>query len=684
MTECIHTSLQGAIFWSKLGYSPIPVQFRSKKPYNPEDPDGKGWPGLRITAANAPQYFDRTPSNIGVLLGDEQGSADVDLDCQEAILLAKHFLPDTGIKFGRSSKRASHWFYRVDPPIPSEALVDPIDGKTLLELRCRKKDGSIGFQTVVPPSTYENGEQIDFEPGFNQHPANVDAAPLIEAVRTVGAAALLAKHWPAANSGRHVSMLALAGVLQRARWHVERAVGFCLAFYQVMPDHDKGAIQRTESEVRDTFHAAAEGRAATGIPTLSNHLDKRVLQKVLSWLEIEPQADWQSGIILGRQGNPKALLANAVAALGSHPEWIGVLVYDEFSLTVEARKPTPWGMTGDWTDHEDILATEWLQRGCGIHVPVGVTAEAVQAVAKRACFDPLREYLCGLKWDGVPRTGSWLPTYLGVEASPYVLAVGARWLISAVARALKPGCKADCMLILEGKQGSLKSTVLEILAGPWFTDELSELGSKDASMQLLGVWIVEIAELDSMTRVEVSRVKAFLSRKVDRFRPPYGRRLTEWPRRCIFAGTVNGSDYLRDETGNRRMWPVTCTHVRLEELRRDRDQIWAEAVNQYRHGVNWWLDSPSLVELAEEQQADRMQPDTWQEAIHGFISTREDVSVSEVLSNCIMKDRGQWGKGDEMRVGRILRSSGWIRYKQRIAGGGNGTAWRYRLPGVIE
>ena len=127
---------------------------------------------------------------------------------------------------------------------------------------------------------------------------------------------------------------------------------------------------------------------------------------------------------------------------------------------------------------------------------------------------------------------------------------------AGVARIFSPGAKADSCLILEGEQGTKKSTALKTLVQPWFTDEIAELGSKDAALQTRGVWIIEIAELDSMNRSEAGKIKEFMSRTTDRFRPPYGRRLIESPRQCIFAGSVNHTNYLRDETGARRFWPV--------------------------------------------------------------------------------------------------------------------------------
>lgn len=137
-----------------------------------------------------------------------------------------------------------------------------------------------------------------------------------------------------------------------------------------------------------------------------------------------------------------------------------------------------------------------------------------------------------------------------------------------------------------------------MLGGKYFTDEISDLGSKDAAMQAMGAWIIEIAELDSMSRGEVGRIKAFMSRTEDRFRPPFGRRVINSARQCVFAGTVNHGSYLRDETGARRFWPVQCTGISLEALKHDRDQLWAEAVAAFKAGRAWWLDTPEFLEAA--------------------------------------------------------------------------------------
>jgi predicted P-loop ATPase len=268
-----------------------------------------------------------------------------------------------------------------------------------------------------------------------------------------------------------------------------------------------------------------------------------------------------------------------------------------------------------------------------------------------------------------------------------------------VARIYLPGAKADCVLILEGPQGLKKSTALMTLAEPWFTDRLSDLGSKDAAMETKGVWVIEVAELDTMTRAEVGAIKAFISRTHDRFRPPYGKRLVDLPRQCIFAGSVNPEGgYLKDATGGRRFWPVLCTTIDIDRLRADRDQLWAEARDRFRRGEPWWLDTLGLNAAATEEQENRYQAEAWEEPIRHYIehevqwnengygdrkaySVRRQqplttVAVAEVLEHALGIEPGRWSQIDQNRVSRCLVSMGFVRRKLRHDGR---RQWRYRL-----
>ncbi|MCK1570022.1 hypothetical protein IVB08_40085 [Bradyrhizobium sp. 173] len=199
-------------------------------------------------------------------------------------------------------------------------------------------------------------------------------------------------------------------------------------------------------------------------------------------------------------------------------------------------------------------------------------------------------------------------------------------MISAIARILGIGEKVDMMVILESPQGLLKSTAVRTLFYPWFTDDIEQFGSKDASMQCAGVWCIEVGELDAISKTEASRIKSFISRFNDRFRPPYGKRIIERPRSCIFIGTTNCNDYLKDWNGARRFLPVSVIKIDIEGLQRDRDMLWAEARILYEAGVAWWFtDSETgkaAAAKAELEQEGRFQADPWEPLIANYLESR--------------------------------------------------------------
>jgi predicted P-loop ATPase len=397
-------------------------------------------------------------------------------------------------------------------------------------------------------------------------------------------------------------------------------------------------------------------------------------------IEVIRNDSWTGKLMVSKTG-PRAVLRNALLALRNAPELKGVAGYDRFRCETYMMKPAPWSKDSEqlprpWTQVDDMLLTDWLQER-GIFVGPEVAGQAVEVAAHENEFDSLLDYLNSLQWDGVPRLDTWAADYLQADDDKYTRAVASRWLISAIARAYHPGSKCDSVLVAEGKQGLKKSTAFSILGGEFFSDEISDVGSKDASLQVAGVWVLEVSELDSFARREMSSIKAFLSRQIDRFRPPYGKRPISVPRRCVFCGSTNDADWMRDPSGGRRFWPIRCHgEARVDELAKVRDQLWAEALHRYRQGASWWLDDPALVEMAEEQQAARYESDPWEARILSWAAARGDVSVSEVLEQCIEKPTGQWTKLDRNRVAATLRSAGWVMYRARHADGSR--EWRFR------
>jgi putative DNA primase/helicase len=417
---------------------------------------------------------------------------------------------------------------------------------------------------------------------------------------------------------------------------------------------------------------------------------------------------WASLLRIDAGGTPERNEANVITALSLDAAFTGALMFDEFSQEIIVARPLPWDPTGTghprpWGEADDVRCAEWLQRH-EINVPPVVVGRSVIAVSRNIRVHPVRDYLEALAWDGTARLDGWAIAYLGAEDTALHRSMAALWMVSAVARIMQPGCKADHMLILEGPQGIRKSTALKVLASePWFTDELAELGSKDAAQQMRGIWIIEMAELDAIGQADVSRIKAFLSRTTDRYRPPYERYVVTVPRQCVFAGTVNPDTYLRDETGNRRFWPLRCGDIDLDGLRRDRDQLWAEAVARYRAGAPWWIEDRALVAEASAAQEERYQGDAWDARIERWLICERrpvnvgfgqhedwqdryvprarpltDVSVGEVLEGALGIEAAKWTRADQMRVGAFFRARKWVKYRAKTPP----REWRHVAPGT--
>jgi predicted P-loop ATPase len=412
-----------------------------------------------------------------------------------------------------------------------------------------------------------------------------------------------------------------------------------------------------------------------GIDDLLFTLGPGPVLELLEHAEERPSRDitWRGLLMLNEDERPRAILHNAVLALSEAPEWRGVFAWDDFQLRAVARIKTPWGHKGIWSDAQDLRTTCWLQQQ-GLMVNDSITSKAVQQVADLTHFHPVREFLESLDWDEHPRLDTWMIDYLTAEDTEYTRAVSAKWMISAVARIFRPGVKADHVLILEGPQGKGKSRAVSVLGGPFYVEEIADLGTKDSSVQIQGAWIVELSELDALSRSEVSKVKAFISRNTDRFRPPYGRHLIEADRQCVFVGTVNHAAYLRDETGARRFWPVVCTGIDVPGLRKVRNQLWAEAYERFKAGENWWLESAETIETAETEQQERYDDDPWEQRITDWIDGRMDISVDDILTKVLEKPIGQWTQPDKNRVARILTRNGWKRYQKRV---GLKRSWLY-------
>ena len=344
--------------------------------------------------------------------------------------------------------------------------------------------------------------------------------------------------------------------------------------------------------------------------------------------------DWMTKLSVNRKtGEADPLINNAILILRNDPNLRGKIGINAFRMTMVARGPLPWKReirdkrNGDlWGDNDDAglrayMETAWKLKGRQI------IDDALSIVCQENAFDPVRDYLNSLHWDGIERLDSVLIRLFGAEDCEYTRLVTRKWAVAAVRRIFEPGCKFDTMLTLVGDQGAGKSQFGAIMSKGWFTDSIQRIDNKDAYDQLLGVWIVEMSELYATRKAENEAIKAFYSKQEDTFRRAYERRTVTFPRHCVFIGTTNDRSFIKDETGGRRFWPVELTATRadvverLDHLRGEVDQLWAEAVYRYRSGEKTYEDTTRLLDLVGEAQQQFTQEDEWMVLIEQYLDT---------------------------------------------------------------
>lgn len=381
-------------------------------------------------------------------------------------------------------------------------------------------------------------------------------------------------------------------------------------------------------------------------------------------------------------------LHNVKMFLMHHPHLRDMFWYDEFVDEIFMRRPVDHNDDSSafprpLQDHDETELAMWLNEN-GLAPSIRNTGSAIRTVAFKNKRNPIVEWAESLKWDGQKRIDTWLTYYAGAASDDYTKMVGRRFLISAMARILEPGCKVDTMLILEGPQGLKKSSLIDVLAGPgWFSDQIGDITNKDSSQLVQGIWLMEVAEMDKFGKPEASAVKAFLTRRFDRYRPPYGRNVVKRERRCVFFGTINpdGAGYLKDTTGNRRYWPVKVTNIDLDGIRQDRNQIWAEAMLAYRCGERWWVenDDDEAGSIAEQQDA-RREDDVWEPKVWEYLTNLNPLSPyftpSDVLKDALAVSIDKQTQSHKNRLSKILRGFGCEDYNN--TNGIKGRHWGFK------
>ena len=486
------------------------------------------------------------------------------------------------------------------------------------------------------------------------------------------------------------------------RWHLFTPGGTAPDGSTVGDDADSmKRMQEYASEDEATWRQLAEERHAQAVEEFSD-LDAEGEQKAVG-----ENANWQDGLDIDRHGKVKDTLGNLALILRNDPR-LKDIAYNihrsgiDIRRDAEGRTTLPWAQLKPGWNESDLGSIQiYLERVYGLYTPSKLKGILLAIAAERS-YHPIRDYLEALpEWDGVPRVETLFIDYLGSPDTLYIRAIARKMMVAAVARIYEPGVKFDSVVVLNGPQGMGKSSFFAKLGGKWFSDSLtiSDMKDKAAPEKLQGYWILELGELAGLKKMDVETVKAFITRQDDKFRHSYGYSVEDHPRQCIIVGSTNNGDgFLRDVTGNRRFWPVTCTTNsphRPWEVESIVPQLWAEAQVLYRTGEQLYLSPEEEKQAGMEQTAalesdvregmiaeylDKLLPEDWDRMDlserRGFLRgdpftggnrvgtvQRTTVCAVEIWAECFGKDPSAIRRSDTYDIfGMLLKIGGWEKY----------------------
>lgn len=368
----------------------------------------------------------------------------------------------------------------------------------------------------------------------------------------------------------------------------------------------------------------------------------------------------------------KKTIINVIGCCYDDEHLTGLFRLNNFSNQIEFAKSPPWDIEHEIgkqiTDEDLIYFKYYLAKNFKFEPPTSLLLEGIVQLAKNNAYHPVRDYLNSLKWDNTKRLDDWLFYAAGVAKDAYTVSVARKILVAAVRRVFFPGCEFHSMLILEGGQGIGKSTLVKTLAGPFYANLSFGNIDKDTVDAMQGRWIIEVDELVGFNRQDLEKMKSFITTPTDRARLSYQRMTKPFPRQCVFFGTTNpigDNTYFRDESGNRRFWPVKCGQMNLAWMRENRDQLFAEAVEVYKGGENIYLDTTEAQELARMAQDERLAVDPWTEVIASklnepqaglFVQYASVVEIAKMVG--VEPDR--LGRMEAIRLGIIMRKLGYL------------------------
>ena len=385
-------------------------------------------------------------------------------------------------------------------------------------------------------------------------------------------------------------------------------------------------------------------------------------------------AEWERlGVATAQNGSPICNVDNAQRVIEGREEFKDLIWYDDFHkryLTKFSFMTFEQGPAREWTDVDCLNLTSFMQRHLGLRrMSDEMVHKASIIVAHRNAKNEPRDWLNSLSWDGVPRCDAFFTDCFGAAPTAYARAASKNFWIGMAARVFLPGCQLDNMVVLEGSQGIGKTRALRAIGGPWYAEAKEAVTSSDFFMILHGKLIVEIAELDSFNRAEVTRIKQVVTCSTDRYRSPYARSAQDHPRMSIFVGTTNEQAYLRDNTGARRFWPMRCGVVDLAKIEAQREQLFAEAVARFKLKETW--HEMPLAETMREQE-DRRQVDEWELIVSEFLKGQFQTTTRDVAWH-LKIETAKLDMILQKRIAAVLRTLGW---EKRMARDGDGNPLR--------
>lgn len=545
-------------------------------------------------------------------------------------------------------------------------------------------------QFLVEPSMHPSGQSYRWRAGCAPDEAHIAALPeaWIKRVRRQPPARPIVRPIAVSTDARmdraRKYLAKLPAAVSGDGGHTQMFNAACIAMFGFDLDSDAaGAVlseynQRcdppfSDRELAHKIRSASEQcKRERGYLLQANREPITTSQQASARVTVDDDSnDWTAGIIAKKDGTAKKLYCNTEIFVRLFPDYRGRWSYNT--------------MTGEpWIDGAPVRETfihelrAHVETRMGYSPAVADVKAAILCAAEKRTFHPVRQYLDSVDWDGTPRLSAAAFVHLGTDSVLHAEMVR-RWMIGAVARALRPGCKLDTALMLHGRQGLGKSTFFAILGSPWHSDSTIDINNKDAYQQIHAAWLYEFSELENVVSGrQESRLKAFLTSTHDAFRAPYAATVTSRPRSVAVCGTTNRSEILTDDTGSRRFWIVPVeVEINREQLERDRDQLWAEARSAYENGEPWWF-SAELEAQREAANEDFDTDDVWLPLISKHLRSPSivEISVGELLSAAIDLKPAQQDRAAQMRVARALKKLGWRR--EREVGGTR--QWRYLRP----